>query len=151
MFCGGNRRPPVFPPAPIPLGEKACHKPNRPVAPPCRFLVETPLSLSNALPVLVARQTGPVVILRGSGTRRKIFSCRVNSASEKTNAARAISSAAFSAVSVQSKKWITSLDLIASLPLLEIPTGPPAATRHKQTRLRHNLGNGFGANYTTLI
>src|SRR5438552_1836694 len=78
------------------------------------FLVEIPLCLSDALPVLVARGTRPIVILRGSWTHaEKFFLSRELSFGKDQRRPRLIERR-FLSCFIQSKEWIAGLDLIAS-------------------------------------
>src|SRR5439155_18065948 len=77
------------------------------------FLVEIPLCLSDALPVLVARGTRPIVILRGSWTHaEKFFLSRELSFGESQRCPRLIKRR-FLRGFIQSKERIAGLDVIA--------------------------------------
>jgi hypothetical protein len=81
------------------------------------FLVKIPLGLSNALPVLVARGTRPVVILRGGGAHaEKFFLSRELSFGKDQRRPRLIE-CRFLRCFIQSEERIPGLDLIASLHL----------------------------------
>src|SRR5881394_935496 len=79
------------------------------------FLVEIPLCLSNALPVLVARGTRPIVILRGSWTGAEKFVLSRELSFGKDQRRPCHIECGFLSCLIQSEERVASLDLIASL------------------------------------
>src|SRR5438477_6714837 len=78
------------------------------------FLVEIPLRLSNALPVLVAGGTRPIVILRGSWTHAEKFFLSGEFSFGKNQRRPRLVKRRFLRCFIQGKERIAGLDLIAS-------------------------------------